>query len=407
MKRNRRKKAKWIFDNIVNIIAPFFEVITCINAFLGGREVATSFFCKIMNLLMLFFFCKFFRLLLDIYGKYKEYRNDINKMREEVRKYGRELPYDYAVEKEEKWEWFLAECLATVTRKCAPLCIYTVVIVVVCVCNPQNAHAYWSNVGQIFGVVEMDASAPPDENEVQDAGAEPGDTEEPAQETRDMTWRFVLDEPTGYTEAYAQRKKQVFFESGKNFAQWVDEVEAYAAQPRGQKIGVDFKTIADGQGNDYFTYTEMEDAFKERVTESAPYLSYEEWQRAAPHSAEYEKCIAGREMLNLVKAGENAGCYEIWWLLANDYLYMAQEYERQTQNADVILYYYVNSIYCCMEALDYQMPQEEYETIYHFMVMRYHDLYRDECVIFEEEKQTAHNIYSILSETDVRRFLAE
>ncbi|MCM1345103.1 MAG: hypothetical protein NC305_17265 [Lachnospiraceae bacterium] len=39
------------------------------------------------------------------------------------------------------------------------------------------------------------------------------------------------------------------------------------------------------------------------------------------------------------------GCQELWWKLANDYLYYAQEYERQTENADARLSYYTNSIY--------------------------------------------------------------
>ncbi len=406
MKRNRRKRAKWISDNILDIIALFFAVIPSVIAHFREKEVAWGFFCIVMNVLLFLFLRNFFRIFGDFYQKYMEYTRKIKRMRKEARKYGRNLPYDYAVEKDEAREDFLAECLAIVVRKCVPLGAFAGVIILVCVGNPQNAYAYWERVEVIIGFAQTREPAP-DENQAEDAGAEPADTEERTQEMRDSGWRFVLDEPIVYTELYAQRKKQVFFENGKDFAQWVDEVQVLAAQPKGQKTGVDFKTIEDGQGNDYFTYTGMEDAFKDRVTESARYLSYEEWRKAAPHSSEYERCIAGRETLNLVKEGENVGCDEIWWLLANDYLYLAQEYERQTKSADTILYYYVNSIYCCMEALNYQMTQEEYETIYHFMVMRYHDLYREECAVSQEDKRTAHNIYSVLSETDARRFLTE
>lgn len=406
MKRNRRKRAKWIFDNILDIIALFFTVTSAINSYFREKEIAPVIFCSAMNILAFLFLRNFFRMFGEFFQKYKAYAVEINRMRKEVRKYGRKLSYDYAVEKDEKREWLLAEWMAIAVRRCVPLGAFAGVIVFVCACSPQNAYAYWNHVGKVIGVVQTDEPVP-DENQSEDAGAKPAETEESAVETRNMSWRFLLDGSAGYTETYAQRKKQVFFESGESFTQWVDDVQVLAAQPKRQKTGVDFKTIKDRQENDYFTYTGMEDAFKEQVKKSAQYLSYEEWQKAAPHSSEYEKCIAGREKLNLVNQGENTGCYEIWWLLANDYQYLAQEYERQTADADAILYYYVNSIYCCMEALNYQMAQEDYETIYHFMVMRYHDLYRDECVISEEDKLTAHNIYSILSETDARRFLTE
>lgn len=406
MKRNRRKSAKWISDNILDIIALFFTVTSAINSYFREKEIAPVIFCIAMNILAFLFLRNSFRMFGELFQKYKACTDEIKRMREEVLKYDRKLSYDYAAEKDKKKECLLKECKKILKRRGVPLAAFAVVIGFICFCSPQNAYAYWNNVGKVIGVVQTDEPAP-DENQAPDAGTESAEAEENIQETRDMSWRFLLDGPAGYTEAYAQRKRQAFFEGGESFTQQMDKVQVLAAQPKGQKTGVDFKTIKDGQENDYFTYTETEDTFKEQVTESAQYLSYEEWQKAAPHSSEYEKCIAGRETLNLVKEGESIGCYEIWWLLANDYQYLAQEYERQTKDADAILYYYVNSIYCCMEALKYQMTQEDYETIYHFMVMRYHDLYRDECVISEEDKLTAHNIYSILSETDARRFLTE
>jgi len=180
-------------------------------------------------------------------------------------------------------------------------------------------------------------------------------------------------------------------------------VQDTANQWKGGKEGVNYITIEDEEGNDFYTYTAMEDRFKERVKDASQYLYYDEWQKKAPHSADYDECIRGREALNKIKAEGEAGCHELWWKLANDYQYYAQEYERQTTNAEAVLYYYVNSIYCCMEALKYSMNEDEYNTIYHFMVMRYHDICSDKCIIPQNNKETAGRIYSILVITDAKR----
>ncbi|MCM1102537.1 MAG: hypothetical protein NC409_00380 [Clostridium sp.] len=99
--------------------------------------------------------------------------------------------------------------------------------------------------------------------------------------------------------------------------------------------------------------------------------------------------------MNEVEMGGEKGCYQLWWQLANDYQYYALEYETQTENRDAILYYYVNSIYCCMQALKYNVSDAQYELMYHYMVMRYHDLYRDDCLVSNHYKKLVQNIDTV------------
>lgn len=137
---------------------------------------------------------------------------------------------------------------------------------------------------------------------------------------------------------------------------------------------------------------EQENSFKEQMNEAfiEKYLII--WEQKAPHSSELESYIKGREELNLIETGEGCGNYKIWWTLANDYQFYAMEYERQTQNQQAIFYYYTKSIYCCMEALKYSMPDEEAEIIYNYMLIRYKDISRIEVCVPEKYKIRARDI---------------
>lgn len=402
MKRKERKIANWKFSDIMAIITLFFQILQTLISVFGDEEISWWFFCITILVSGIFCICKIIAFFKAVFKEYKAYKSKILELEDSAIKYGYTWEMPYSQYKAEIKETFIGNCLAICVKRCGLLLAFIVVIVLTWVRNPQNAHAYWNNIKSIMGfTLEEDDNTTVEEN-ITDDIKETGDIEEIEQEVRNTEWRFILSEPTYSFDLETQMKNQVFFDSDKNFAEWVDYVQETVEQWKGEREGIDYKTIKDKDGNSFFTYTEIEDTFKKEVEEALQYIYYEEWQQKAPDSSEYDKCIAGREKLNQVVVEGKTGCYDIWWKLANDYQYYALEYEAQTTNADAILYYYTNSIYCCMEALKYSITEEEYDTTYHFMVMRYHDICRNECIIPQEYKMTASNLYSILVETDAK-----
>lgn len=53
-----------------------------------------------------------------------------------------------------------------------------------------------------------------------------------------------------------------------------------------------------------------------------------------------------------------------------------------------------------MEALKYQMSEKIREDIFHYMVMRYHDICRDESSVAEIYKERAKELYRFLVKLD-------
>lgn len=401
MRRKERKIANWTSKKIFDIIALFFQVLPTLISILGDEEISWRFFCIIILTSVIFCIYKLVTSIRDICKECKKYNNNKKKLMDIAVKYGSKFPEPYSKYEDKIKETFVENCLVICVKRWGLLLVSIVVIFLTCICNPQNANAYWNNVKNIMGFT-VDEDDTPDVEIIIDDEKETEDIIETEQEVRNTKWRFILSEPTYSFDLETQMKKQVFFESDKSFTEWVDYVQETVDQWKGEREGVDYKTIKDEEGNSFFTYTDIEDTFKKEVEDASQYIYYKEWQQKAPDSSVYDKCIAGRKELNQVEVEGKTGCYDIWWMLANDYQYYALEYEAQTTNADAILYYYTNSIYCCMEALKYSITEEEYDTTYHFMVMRYHDICRNECIIPQEYKMTANNLYLILVETDAK-----
>lgn len=403
MRGKGRKRANWISNNIIAIIALFFDVFPMVISYFRNKEIGWGIFIVIINVPVIFCIYKILVFFRDIFKQYKRYKYAKRKLKDEAKRRRNDIAksepgFDYALSKEELWEDFVARCLAILVKRSIAFCVFIGIIAFVCVCNPQNAHAYWNKIVG-FTSKEDNSSV---ESEIDNSDNEPKNTEEAAQEVRNTKWRFILDQPEFSLGLEPHLEKQVFFEIDKSDTEWEEYVQGTIEQWKGEKEGVDYITIKDEEGNNFFTYTEIEDEFKKKVGNASQYIYYDEWLKEAPHSFEYDACIEGREILNRIEVDGKTGCYEIWWKLANDYQYYAQEYERQTTNTKAVLYYYTKSIYCCMEALKYSVSEEEYNTTYHNMVMRYHDIYRDECAISQEYKEKANSIFSILVKSDVK-----
>lgn len=410
MRGNKRRWINWLFNNIVAIITLCFEVFSTISASFKGKEVSSGFFCLIINIPLVICIYKVFTLLRALFKQYRRYKKKRKELRDKA-KWLRDNPkesepsFNYGLSKEELLEDFIARCLAMLLKRSIAFFTFIGIIVFICICNPKNAQAYWNGVETIIGISPQESNIS-DKPEKDNADSEPKGMEKTVREIRDKKWQFILDDSTDKFELDIKLKKQVFFEANELEMEWEEYVLETVDQWKGEKEGIDYMTIEDKEGNNFFTYTDLEDKFKEKVSDSSQYIYYDEWLKKAPHSSEYDECIKGRESLNAIEVDGKTGCYEICWKLANDYQYYAQEYEQQTTNAEAILYYYAKSIYCCMEALKCSRSEEIYNRTYHFMVMRYHDLYRDECIISQKYKNEMEDIYSILVKSDVKKSTA-
>lgn len=391
------KKFNLTFDRVLNIICACGAVVALLQFFrnIEISQILFNLLIRIPIMLITFIVC------IDAYKlkmAVKEYRKNIEEL-DNFAKLQMKARKQYGYWRNEFRKEFYDNLKKDASKKAKICGIILLVIVTVCIIFPQNADAFWNGVLGVEDEVSEEKTDIPEENK-----EDVDKTEESVKEERDMRWRFVLDKPAQNFTLETQIKNQVYFCSDKEYTEWVTYVQEISKQwKENQKKGVDYKTVKDGNGNGFFDYTSIEDNFKEDVFNASIYTYYDEWLVHAPHSYEYDKCIVGREALNNVEVEGTTGCYEIWWKLANDYLYYAQEYEQQTENAEAILFYYTNSIYCCIEALKYSMSEDEYNMIYHFMVMRYHDICRDECIISQVYKAAAADIYSILVKTDVLR----
>lgn len=289
--------------------------------------------------------------------------------------------------------------------------LWFIAIIVLLWSNKNNARACIGDLCILMGVSERtEQTEQMDSDEGTDFKQDEPEIQPPAEAKlmKPQGYRFILEEPDKTMDLEWEVEEQVFFlnqqGSGLTLEEYVEQVmeTIYGCRYTGvNKQSVVFVDEA-GEKCDYYTYTSAEDAFKRDVEFARKETYYVDWLAAAPKSSELEAYLSGRERLNTVLMDGQRGCYELWWLLANDYQYYVQEYEVQTQNKDAILYYYAKSIYCCMKALEYEMPEEKREDIYHYMVMRYHDIYRDDANISGAYKKLAEEIWECLKEDDTK-----
>lgn len=158
----------------------------------------------------------------------------------------------------------------------------------------------------------------------------------------------------------------------------------------------------DGFSNDIIhTPASCEQMQKELEKEISKYkneIYLDEWQLVAPTSDQLDEIMNARNYLNTIIINGKQGHYFLWWRLANDNQRYAQQYEIQTNNKDAVFYHYTMSIYCCMEALKYDISGIEYDTIFRYMITRYEDIARDESIVDEEDKIAAKYVAEYLKD---------
>lgn len=268
--------------------------------------------------------------------------------------------------------------------------IATILILILFLINPINAKAFRQDIVEIVEILfehptkDISESSPKQQNpDAENGSASDNMDVENEKEKKPPGYKFILKHPDKTFELDSLVESQVYFYNDDAKKSINDLVTEYILNMQtNRKVGINTPDIL---------YNE-ENAFKEKVAEYISIEYMDDWCEVAPSSDELDTYILKRETL---VDGEQ-GCYELWWRLANDYQYYAQEYEMQTRNESAVLYYYTMSIYCCMEALKYEMTTDTHDMIYHYMATRYHDIYRDDCIIPSPYKNNARAIYGVL-----------
>lgn len=410
MQKGRQHQRKLILTNaelFCSVVSLLFDIIL----FFKEWELPLPFFSILYTILLvaLLFIAK--DIFTFFYKEWKGYRRSVREL-EESAESDEILQQKYAFKVAKYKNIFKENCKSKRIKKYWLRLIFLFVIIFIMgIANPTNAYAYLGGLKNVISGTtaenkkkekadETADETSEKENEPENKGETAADEEGPEAEAeeRNTEWRFILDEPGIVLLTDSARENQVFFYTDEPLE---DSVSAMKEQWKiSSKDSVTYKTIQNKDGKTFDDYTELEDDFKEDVADAAPYVNMKEWMKYAPHSSDYDVCISGREDLNQVEMNGKKGSYKVWWQLANDYLYLAQEYERQTENVEAVSYYYINSIYCCMEALQYDITKKEYDSAFSFLAMRYHDICRYECIMPSEEKERAAQIYSFLMSDD-------
>ena len=397
--------------------AKIFEILSAVIAIIATArtmgEMPWRWFCVIMLLIMIYCLYICTRLYNQAIRVINVYRKALRKLDEEAKKSKVKRSFYYYDKKiigthfRKKLSIVLDEILQ---QEKVRIAIVFGIVIFLLGSNPRNLSVYGEQMGVLLGIKEAEKPSvlPHTENEMTDldetkVSQESDGASDTIDIIRGVNWRFILDDPVRTFRPEQDRMEEVFFEDIDFTNEWKNEVlEIVNLWQKFPNMGIEYSTITDERGNTIYTFIERERNFKSAIEQSAQYMNTNEWLNSAPHSSEWDECIRGRERLNEIEIEGEKGCYQLWWQLANDYQYYALEYEAQTENGDAILYYYVNSIYCCMQALKYNVSDEQYELMYHYLVMRYHDLYRDDCLVSKRYKEMARDIYSVLVSQDAR-----
>lgn len=362
------------------------------------KELNISIFCIVLFLIILFLFIKVrdtYKGIRFYYSKYQKYLRILEKAISEdaldISEYG------YVKDKIRDNCW--RKCIRNIKKNGITLFVSIAACFTVCICNPQNVQACEAGIKVILN--SEDKRMDVEEREDDSISSSQTALEDEVEEShRNTSWRFVLDDKSREFEIEHERLCKVFFSDNAQNLSMEYMFEEIENELKIHKDGVDYRIIKDEIGNGFSTYLKMQENFEKEIDDAAEYETETEWMENAPHSASLDEYINGREQLNKINIEGKSGCYILWWYLANDYQNYALEYEHQTNNSQAILYYYVNSIYCCMMALQYINDENVYNDVYHYMVKRYHDICQDSLPINPIYKKRAKAIYKKLLEND-------
>ncbi|MCI9126378.1 MAG: hypothetical protein HFG28_04195 [Eubacterium sp.] len=405
-KEEEDKKRKFSYNRILKNIIPISELLSGAGCFLVKQELPRKVFMIMIIAFILWIICIAIDIICTIHRLGLKYCDDKKKLYNEAKR-DKSTRSEYSYNKDTLRNDYIDAIVKFVKRKILKVLIATFIIFFLWFNNPNNANALGTGVKIFVNHVQNQSISIKDESDAEkenhseeqdgldNVGVIEGNVEK--REKKVPGYRFILEDPNKLFKLESNVEAQVFFYdfNGKNISSKL--IKLYFSNfHESKKIGIDIDDIEDWHGHTFRTYTEQEDQFKKRVAETVTEEYLDDWNEVAPRSSEMDKYIQGRDRLNAVIKEEEQGCYELWWRLANDYQYYAQEYEMQTENETAIVYYYSMSIYCGMEALKYEMDEKMFNKIYNYIVFRYKDLGRKETSIRDKYKLRAQQIDTIL-----------
>lgn len=275
-------------------------------------------------------------------------------------------------------------------------------IVAICRQNPEKFEALgrWLGYDPTAQVKEeeMIVERESEKSEQKDLDVPDYDEDMEEREKKDPAYNFVLIHPDKEQELGKEEESQIYFwYSGLYEGELEETIRNTLSEFRAsKKENANLEEVPKKMGLTFSSLEKDETDFKNAVKECKNIEYQDDWEREAPDSDDLEDYMVGRERLNSMLIDGNQGCYTLCWRLANDYQYYAIEYETQTENAQAIYYCYSMSIYYCMEALKYDITDSQRADTENYMISRYEDLSRSDCIVAEEYKERAADIAEIL-----------
>lgn len=293
----------------------------------------------------------------------------------------------------------------TIVPQLIKIGLSAIILIIFCMTDPSNREAFaqWLNFDPTQ-VVEKPIQDKEETDEIDIENSDKNDEEEQQKEVlikrKAENYNFILLYPDKEPKLEKEIESQVYFwyigAYGENLC---ETIQNYFESLRiDKKQGINPEELSDKSGKTGSDLEKDEVKFKHKVEACRNIENEAEWIKEAPDSDELDDYIDGRRQLNSMKIDGAQGCYILCWRLANDYQYYALEYEAQTENAQAIYYYYSMSIYYCMEAMKYDITDSERAEAENYLLSRYEDLARGDCIVDKEYKERAGEIAEILKD---------
>lgn len=161
-----------------------------------------------------------------------------------------------------------------------------------------------------------------------------------------------------------------------------------------------FKEIMNKKGKNFSDYSQEENIFVKDIEKSKEIVYLDEWEEKAPSSEKLDDIIVGKRSLTKILKKKGIENYKIWWSLANNYQSYAIEYANQTNEEEKTTYFYLESIYCSMMALEFSNSNEVDTMIWKYMVARYNDLMLEDEIV-QDYRRFASEVWKLLITEDV------
>lgn len=400
----KRKKVKKFFDNLIKFLSASGTFLAAFTA-LWKIELSWSIyiivsfiFLILLTSIIAIFIWEDKKIKMKLEKKENKYRKEIKKGKKgQVRLI---LKKDKAIMAYKKGRKANRSKLFTAV-------LLAVAFFVFCIGQTENTKAAMQWVKQLINNEKTDNMEAKDNDIVNkdngkipnfDASIGTGENPDSNRVRKQEGYNFVLKETNRNPKLEKEIENQIYFwrTGGVNGESEETVSKMFVEQSHEERSNADLKKISSKFGYDFDSLEEAEAEFKSKVDECKN-IEYEaDWIASAPDSDELDNYIEARRQLNSMKIDGAQGCYILCWRLANDYQYYALEYEAQTENAQAIYYYYSMSIYYCMESLKYDITDSERTRAENYLLSRYEDLARDDCIVNKKYKDRAGEIAEIL-----------